>query len=76
MFPVIKDFKFLTSLLDYVHIIDKDLCRFLFLFMTRFVNSLCLMFFPGCIAASQRNDNVYVSGFSNGEFMVTQLSSQ
>lgn len=29
-----------------------------------FTLSLC---FPGYIAASQRNDNVYVSGISNGE---------
>ena len=31
--------------------------------------------FPGCIAASQRNDNVYVSGISNGE-VTTMLMSR
>lgn len=26
--------------------------------------------FPGCITAAQRNDNVFVSGISNGEWTI------
>lgn len=44
---------------------DANVCSFL---LTVSVS------FPGCIAASQRNDNVYVSGISNGEATTTLVS--